>query len=64
MNTSSDFLWRLIHSLSSSEKLFFKRNFVGADSQALYIKLFNAISIQKNYNEENILKKFTPQLNK
>ncbi len=64
MNNSSDFLWRLIHSLSSSEKLFFKRNFVGAGSQALYIKLFNAIAIQKNYNEETILKKFTQQLTK
>jgi hypothetical protein len=64
MNTSSDFLWRLIHSLSSSEKLFFKRNYTvtTTGNERLYIKLFNAIALQKNYNEEAIIKKFTPQL--
>lgn len=64
MNSSSDFLWRLIHSLSSSEKLFFKRNFIGAANNRIYIKLFNAIALQKKYNEESILKKFSPQLSK
>lgn len=66
MNSSPDFLWRLIHSLSNGEKLFFKRNFTlkGPVSERLYIKLFNAIAVQKKYNEETILKKFAPLLTK
>ncbi len=66
MKASSDFLWQLIHSLSSSEKLFFKRNFSGSKSneERLYIKLFDAIAAQKKYDEAIILKKFSPDLNK
>lgn len=66
MKTTSHFLWQLIHSLSSSEKLFFKRNFVSTrpSSQKLYIRLFDAIASQKAYNELSIIKKFEPSLNK
>lgn len=66
MKPSSDFLWQLIHSLSSNEKLFFKRNYIGnkLPTQSLYVKLFNAIASQKKYNEEAIIKKFQPALNK
>lgn len=66
MKASSDFLWQLIHSLNSNEKLFFKRNFSITTSvqQRIYIKLFDAIAAQKKYNETAILKKFHPDLNK
>ncbi|MEO6612638.1 MAG: hypothetical protein ABIT05_14540 [Chitinophagaceae bacterium] len=66
MKTSSQFIWQLIHSLSSNEKLFFKRNFTGGSSPEprLYIKLFDAIAIQKKYDEAAILKKFQPFLTK
>lgn len=66
MKTSSDFLWQLIHSLSSSEKLFFKRNFISTVSggQSVYIKLFNAIAAQNKYNEAGILKKLGTALHK
>jgi len=66
MKPASDFLWRLIHSLSSREKLFFKRNFAisASHSEKIYIKLFDAIASQKKYDEPAILKKFAPHLNK
>lgn len=66
MKASSDFLWQLIHSLSSNEKLFFKRNFSINKSlqQRLYIKLFDAIAAQKKYDEATMLKKFHPELSK
>lgn len=66
MKTSSDLLWRLIQSLNSPERLFFKRNFsAGRDSNRhLYLKLFDAVSAQKKYDEAAILKKFAPSLNK
>ena len=66
MKSSSDFLWQLIHSLSSNEKIFFKRNFSSNKSseQRLYIKLFDVIASQKKYDETAALKKFHPELNK
>ena len=66
MKPSSDFLWQLIQSLSSNEKLFFKRNFVNnkLPKQSLYVKLFNAIASQKKYDEAAVIKKFQPDLNK
>ncbi len=66
MKPASGFIWQLIHSLDSNEKLFFKRNFAPCVSpgQRLYIRLFDAIAAQKTYNEAAILKKFQPGLNK
>jgi len=66
LKSSSVFLWQLIHSLSSNEKLFFKRNYSVsvATEQRLYIKLFDAIAAQKKYDEAAILRKFNPALNK
>lgn len=66
MKSPSNFLWQLIHSLSSTEKLFFKRNFSinKSDKQRVYLKLFDAIIAQKKYDEPAILKKFQPALNK
>lgn len=66
MKTYSDFIWHLIHSLNSKEKLYFKRNFINSGSAGnnLYVRLFDAISSQKKYNETAILKKFHPGLNK
>ncbi len=56
----NDGLYRLIKSLSKSEKRFFKiyssRHVIG--DQNKYIQLFNAIDKQKSYNEEAIIKKF------
>lgn len=65
MKTSSNFLWQLVHSLSSNEKLFFKRNFLsGREQSTLYKKLFDAIAGQKAFDEPAILKKFHPDLHK
>jgi hypothetical protein len=66
MKTSSDFLWQLVQSLSRSEKLFFKRNFTGSAGTVkhIYLKLFDALAAQKNYNEQVLLEKFSPALNK
>ncbi len=66
MKSSSDFLWHLIHSLTKNEKLFFKRNFAVSRSktESLYIKLFDEIARQKEYDEAAILKKFEPALSK
>lgn len=66
MKSSSDFLWQLIRTLKSSEKLYFKRNFASRQqgSKQLYLKLFDAIAAQKKYNESAILKKFGPAINK
>ncbi len=66
MNTSSDFLWHLIQSLSRNEKLFFKRNYTtGSQSEKrIYIKLFDALAKQKKYDEKAVLEKFAPAINK
>lgn len=65
MKTVSTFLWQLIHSMTTNEKLFFKRNFAGSinKEKPIYLLLFDAIATQKKYNEELILKKFKPTLN-
>ncbi len=56
----NDNLFRLIKSLSKSEKRFFKiystRHVIG--DQNKYVQLFDAIDKQKIYNEKNIVKKF------
>lgn len=55
-----DSLFRLIKSLSKSEKRFFKiyssRHVIG--NQNNYVQLFDAIDRQRSYQEETILKKF------
>lgn len=66
MRSSSDFLWQLIQSLSSNEKQFFKRNFIAGagNTEKIYVRLFDAIANQKEYDEAAILKKFQPAINK
>lgn len=65
MKQPSDSLWLLITSLTGNEKTFFKRNFTGATGKGkIYLKLFDAIARQKNYDETAILKKFAPGINK
>jgi len=66
MKTTSDLLWQLVRSLSSNEKLFFKRNFSGSNlpGHRIYLKLFDSIASQKKYDEEMILKKMAPALHK
>jgi hypothetical protein len=65
LKTYSDFLWQLIHSLNNREKLFFKRNYAPqASAQRLYLKLFDAIAAQKSYDEEALIKKIAPAIDK
>lgn len=65
MKTVSAFLWQLVQSMTTNEKLFFKRNFAGCANKEkpLYLLLFDAIAAQKKYDEEIILKKLKPALN-
>ncbi len=66
MKTPSSFTWQLIQGLSRNERLFFKRNFipVAGKGAQLYLRLFEAIAAQKTYNENALLEKFKPALNK
>ena len=66
MNTSTSVLWQLIQSMTRSEKLYFKRKSIETGSAALplYMKLFDVIVKQKEYNEEAILKKLSPKITK
>ena len=60
--TPSESLHQLISSLSKSERRSFKLFISKYQSKHSnnYIKLFNAISQQENYNEELIKKQFVP----
>jgi hypothetical protein len=66
MNTSTSVLWLLIKNMDRNEKLYFKRK--GTDAiglkNPLYIKLFDAIASQKEYNEKTILTKLAPSISK
>jgi hypothetical protein len=66
LKSSSSSLWQLIKSLSGPEKTFFKRNFSGGklSGEKLYLKLFDALAMQKEYSEPALLKKFAPEINK
>jgi len=66
MRAPSSFLWQLIQSLNRNERLYFKRNYkqAGAGVDRLYIRLFDAIVAQKVYDENVLLDKFSPVLNK
>ena len=66
MRTGSEILWKLIHSMSSAEKLYFRRNYLpcGASKDSLYLQLFNAISAQKKYDEAALIKRFSPSITK
>ena len=55
---SKELLYELIHSLSKSEKRYFKVFTSVHKESNNYIKLFDAIQAQKDYNEEALLKKF------
>lgn len=54
---SSDLLHQLIHSLTKTEKKYFKEFSSGQN----YIKLFDAINDQEEYDEEKLKKKFKGQ---
>lgn len=65
MNTSSSVLWQLIRSMNRNEKLFFNRKFAdGGIKNSLYKKLYDVIASQKKYNEEEILTRLAPAINK
>lgn len=65
MKQASVFLWQLIRSLNSNEKLFFKRNYSNTGkNDKIYLRLFNAIDAQKKYDEAAILAKLSPAVNK
>lgn len=64
MNTSTSVLWELIQNMNRNEKLYFKRK--GAVSAGvkhpLYIKLFDTIAKQSEYDEAAIIKNYHPRL--
>lgn len=66
MNASSLILWKLARSLSRNEKLYFKRNYSGLalKNYPIHLKLFDAIVKQKEYDENAIIKKLSPAVNK
>ena len=66
MRTSTDILWKLINSMTSSEKLYFRRNYSAphSASKSNYLKLFNALAAQKIYDEPSLLKKLAPVITK
>ena len=59
--TASDELYKLVKSLSQSEKRFFKiyasRHVIGEGNN--YVRLFDAIALQKHYSEDSIKQKFS-----
>ena len=55
MSKANDPLFQLIHSMSSSEKRYFKQN--ALDTDANYLKLFDALNKMKEYDEAAIRKK-------
>lgn len=57
---TSDHLFKLIKSLSKSEKGYFKKyaNFHVRNDQNNYTRIFDAIDLQKEYDEKKIIKKF------
>lgn len=67
MAHSSDHIWQLVHQLSSKEKSFFRRDYSkpqGANNQQepLYLKLFDAINKQQEYNEQKLIRLLAPAL--
>lgn len=55
---SKELLFELIHSLSKSEKRYFKVFTANHKDNNNYVRLFDAIHDQKEYNEEELLKQF------
>lgn len=57
---ATDHLFKLIKSLSRTEKGYFKKyaNFHVRNNENNYTKIFDAIEIQEEYDEERVLKKF------
>ena len=57
---TSDHLFKLIKSLSKSEKGYFKKyaNFHVRNDQNNYTRIFDAIDLQKEYDEKKIIRKF------
>ncbi|MEL6629344.1 MAG: hypothetical protein AAFQ92_27800, partial [Bacteroidota bacterium] len=58
MSKGNDPLFQLIHSMSSSEKRYFKRNaLIGGDTDANYLKLFDTLNKMRTYDEDALRKK-------
>lgn len=59
---SSDDLFHLIHSLGKAEKAYFKINTrnISENNKPFYIELFDFLEKQNSYNEERLLKRFSP----
>ncbi len=58
MSQGNDHLFQLIHSMSSSEKRYFKRNaLIAKDAGANYLKLFDVLNKMKVYDEATLIKK-------
>lgn len=58
MNTKNDILFDLIKSLTKTEKRFIKLTAQFHQGDKSYLKLFNAIESQKEYDESVLLKQF------
>lgn len=60
MKTPDSKLHKVIRSMSRHEKIYFKRMAARAnqDKESQYVELFDAISAQKEYNEEALLEEF------
>ena len=58
MKKPSDDLFRLISAMSRSEKRYFKVFASGGSGEKNYLRLFDAISKQKEYDEEAIVRQF------
>ncbi|HTO15481.1 MAG TPA: hypothetical protein VLZ83_06905 [Edaphocola sp.] len=62
-----DYLWLVIHSFTSQEKRYFKRDFLktrGMEVLPLFVQLFDVLVKQEDYDEDEILKLLSPNLTK
>lgn len=62
---SSNNLWLLIRSMNANEKRFFRRNYVSYDRAQptpLYLRVFDLLSKQETYDEQQLLVQLRPEL--
>lgn len=65
MAVISSGLWQLVNKMTPKERLYFRRDFNYYsinNATPLYLKVFDIISKQKNYDEASLLKKLSPEL--
>src|SRR4051812_47509901 len=66
MKVSTPVLWQLIKNMNRSEKLFFKKEVMALKNgeAPLYMKLFDCLARQKNFDEQQVLKELYPGISK